>query len=123
MAISGGLAFLGSSGISLSNPTLNGGAWTRLGYTYDWADNGRKYGLSEFLINKNAKAQVAFIESTQEFVTQLADDRFTDLAEQNGQNALAVCKKTNLRQNKNEKDLIRWRTQSGIDNGKRGAVH
>ena len=36
---------------------------------------------SEFLINKNAEAQVAFIESTQEFVTQLADDSFTDLAE------------------------------------------
>ena len=55
--------------------------WTRLGYTYDWSDNGTKYGLSEFLINKNAEAQVAFIESTQEFVTQLADDSFTDLAE------------------------------------------
>ena len=24
--------------------------WTRLGYTYDWADNGKEYGLSESLI-------------------------------------------------------------------------
>lgn len=28
--------------------------WTRLGYTYDWADNGTEYGLTEFLIEKNA---------------------------------------------------------------------
>lgn len=32
--------------------------WTRLGYTYDWADNGTDYGLSEFIIFKGAEATV-----------------------------------------------------------------
>lgn len=32
--------------------------WTRLGYTYDWADNGTEYGLSEFIIRKGAAFRV-----------------------------------------------------------------
>ncbi|GHV76056.1 hypothetical protein AGMMS49942_08770 [Spirochaetia bacterium] len=42
--------------------------WTRLGYTYDWADNGREYGLSEFLVKKNATVQVEWTKTAGEFV-------------------------------------------------------
>lgn len=45
--------------------------WTRLGYTYDWANNGAEYGLSEFLINQGAEVQVAFTQSTDEFLASL----------------------------------------------------
>lgn len=47
--------------------------WTRLGYTYDWADNGKEYGLTEFLIKKGAQAEVAFTETTDEFLRRLYD--------------------------------------------------
>ena len=43
--------------------------WTRLGYTYDWADNGTKYGLSEFLIFSGAGATVEYTYSIEDFVT------------------------------------------------------
>ena len=39
-----------------------------MGYTYDWADNGTEYGLSEFLIFKGADATVAYTDPVQEFV-------------------------------------------------------
>lgn len=42
--------------------------WTRLGYTYDWADNGTEYGLSEFLVFSGAKAKVEYTYSVDEFV-------------------------------------------------------
>ncbi len=42
--------------------------WTRLGYTYDWADNGEEYGLSEFLILDGANVEVEFTKTTEEFV-------------------------------------------------------
>ena len=42
--------------------------WTRLGYTYDWADNGRDYGLSEFLIFSGEKATVAYTYDVDDFV-------------------------------------------------------
>lgn len=32
--------------------------WTRLGYTYDWADNGKDYGLSEFLVAQDSVVEV-----------------------------------------------------------------
>ncbi|MBR4798868.1 MAG: hypothetical protein IK047_01255, partial [Clostridia bacterium] len=41
--------------------------WTRLGYTYDWADNGTEYGLSEFLVFSGAKAKVEYTYSVDEF--------------------------------------------------------
>lgn len=47
--------------------------WTRLGYTYDWADNGKEYGLTEFLIKKGAQAEVAFTETTGDFLQRLWD--------------------------------------------------
>ena len=42
--------------------------WTRLGYTYDWADNGREYGLSEFIIFSGASVSVDHTCSIDEFV-------------------------------------------------------
>ena len=42
--------------------------WTRLGYTYDWADNGKDYGLSEFLIFSGAAAKVEYTYSVEEYV-------------------------------------------------------
>lgn len=45
--------------------------WTRLGYTYDWADNGAEYGLSEFLVKKGAKVDVEFTYTTEEFLDWL----------------------------------------------------
>lgn len=45
--------------------------WTRLGYTYDWADNGKEYGLTEFLIKQGAQMEVAFTETTSEFLQRL----------------------------------------------------
>lgn len=46
--------------------------WTRLGYTYDWADNGTDYGLSEFLISAEALIEVDFVMSTEAFVDWMA---------------------------------------------------
>ena len=42
--------------------------WTRLGYTYDWADNGTEYGLTEFLIFSGAHAKVEYTYSVDDFV-------------------------------------------------------
>ncbi len=41
--------------------------WTRLGYTYDWADNSREYGLTEFIIKKDAPFTVEKTYSNEEF--------------------------------------------------------
>lgn len=45
--------------------------WTRLGYTYDWADNGSEYGLSEFLIRQGAVVEVEDTKTTDEFLAQM----------------------------------------------------
>lgn len=45
--------------------------WTRLGYTYDYADNGVEYGLSEFLINADSKVDVEFTYTVDEMVEYL----------------------------------------------------
>ena len=42
--------------------------WTRLGYTYDWSAEGSKYGLSEFLVRKDAIVLVDFTMTVDEFV-------------------------------------------------------
>ncbi|MDD3570194.1 MAG: hypothetical protein PHY44_03735 [Lachnospiraceae bacterium] len=47
--------------------------WTRLGYTYDWADNGTEYGLSEFIIKKDSYVDVAYTLSTEEFFKTLTN--------------------------------------------------
>ena len=42
--------------------------WTRLGYTYDWAENGEEYGLSEFLLIDGAEVTVEFTKTLEEFL-------------------------------------------------------
>lgn len=45
--------------------------WTRLGYTYDWADNGEEYGLTEFLIKDKSNVTVEFTMTTDEFLQHI----------------------------------------------------
>ena len=49
--------------------------WTRLGYTYDWANNGKVYGLTEFLIKEGAEVEVAFTETTSDFLNRLYEGK------------------------------------------------
>ncbi len=42
--------------------------WTRLGYTFDWADNDTEYGLSEFLILNGSSVEVEYTKTTEEFL-------------------------------------------------------
>jgi hypothetical protein len=46
--------------------------WTRLGYTYDWGSSDKEYGLSEFLIRKDATVTVEYTKTIDEFLTLLA---------------------------------------------------
>lgn len=48
--------------------------WTRLGYTYDWADNGTEYGMTEFIVGQDAQVEVAFTETTEEFLNRLSEE-------------------------------------------------
>ncbi len=48
--------------------------WTRLGYTYDWADNGMEYGLTEFVVDQGAEVEVAFTETTEEFLERMTEE-------------------------------------------------
>lgn len=41
--------------------------WTGLGYTYDWADNGTEYGLSEFILKNGAQVTVEKTYTNEEF--------------------------------------------------------
>lgn len=50
----------------------DGYPWTRLGYTYDWADNGTEYGLTEFIIKPGAQVTVEQTVSTDAYLAQLA---------------------------------------------------
>ncbi len=45
--------------------------WTRMGYTYDWADNGTEYGLSEFMILPGSEIEVTWTVPTDEFLGML----------------------------------------------------
>lgn len=45
--------------------------WTRLGYTYDWADNGTEYGMTEFIVESGAEVKVEFTETTEEFLNKI----------------------------------------------------
>lgn len=49
----------------------DGYPWTRLGYTYDWADNGTEYGLTEFILPTGAKATVERTVTTQAYLDSL----------------------------------------------------
>lgn len=48
--------------------------WTRLGYTYDWADNGREYGLSEFLILPDSVIEVEWTLPTDAFIEWMEEN-------------------------------------------------
>lgn len=52
--------------------------WTRIGYTYDWADNGTEYGLSEYLINSGSTVEIEFTYTTEEFINYLAHGSLYD---------------------------------------------
>ena len=41
----------------------NGYPWTRLGYTYDWGNDGGHVGLSEFVIKKGAAVEIYSVSS------------------------------------------------------------
>lgn len=47
--------------------------WTRLGYTYDWADNGKEYGMTEFIVNPGSEVEVEFTETTEEFLKRITN--------------------------------------------------
>ena len=47
---------------------------TRLGYTYDWADNGSAYGLSEFIVKKDSDVKVAYTVDLKEMLNKLDND-------------------------------------------------
>ncbi len=46
--------------------------WTRLGYTYDWADGTDEYGLTEFIILPNSEVEVEWTVTTAEFWEMLS---------------------------------------------------
>lgn len=48
--------------------------WTRLGYTYDWADNGTEYGLTEFLVDQGAEVEVESTETTENFLARITKE-------------------------------------------------
>lgn len=55
--------------------------WTGLGYTYDWADNGTEYGLSEFILKNGAHVTVEKTYTNEEFyayITQQSEDEEND---------------------------------------------
>lgn len=47
--------------------------WTRLGYTYDWADNGTEYGMTEFIVNPGSEVEVEFTVTTEEFLKRITN--------------------------------------------------
>lgn len=55
--------------------------WTRLGYTYDWADNGQAYGLSEFIVKQDSDVKVAYTVELDEMIQKLEDNTWNPEAE------------------------------------------
>ena len=55
--------------------------WTRLGYTYDWADNGQEYGLSEFIVKKDSNIKVAYTVELDQMLKKLENDSWNPQAE------------------------------------------
>ena len=45
--------------------------WTRLGYTYDWSQSVPTYGLSEFIVVRDAQVLVNFTKQTKAFLSWL----------------------------------------------------
>lgn len=52
--------------------------WTRLGYTYDWADDDSDYGLTEFMISGENSVQVVATYTNEEFLTLIKKGRAVD---------------------------------------------
>ncbi|SHL35794.1 hypothetical protein [Fibrobacter sp. UWH4] len=50
-----------------------GHPWTRLGYTYDWGNPDRKYGLSEFIVKEGAPIEVKFTRNNKAFLKWIKD--------------------------------------------------
>lgn len=48
--------------------------WTRLGYTYDWAEGDDEYGLSEFLILADSVIEVEWTKTTDEFIDWMEEN-------------------------------------------------
>lgn len=53
---------------SSSYDTLKGYPWTQLGYTYDWEDNGKEIGLSEFVIKPSSFITIDQVETLEQFI-------------------------------------------------------
>ena len=64
---------------SLEQAEIDGMLFTKLGYFYDWADNGRDYGLTSFTLMTGAKVEVKDTLSVAEYREELArcDDNET----------------------------------------------
>lgn len=45
----------------------------RMRYTYDWADNGTNYGLTEFIIRDGSPVDVEFTYTNEKFLNWLAE--------------------------------------------------
>ncbi len=45
--------------------------WTRLGYTYDWFEDEKDYGLTEFIILPNSIVEIEWTVTTAEFLEML----------------------------------------------------
>lgn len=54
-------------------------SWTRLGYTYDWAENGNEYGLSEFYIPEGSEVQAVYTCTREEFQKKLKNGSWNPL--------------------------------------------
>ena len=53
--------------LKMQSYSANGYPWTRLGYTYDWGNNHRHIGLSEFVIMPGATVEINAISSTMDY--------------------------------------------------------
>ena len=47
--------------------------WTRLGYTYDWNEDGNEYGLTEFIILPGSEVEIEWTITTVEFIEWLSE--------------------------------------------------
>ncbi len=52
-----------------------------MGYTYDWADNGQAYGLSEFIVKQDSDVKVAYTVELGEMIQKLEDNTWNPEAE------------------------------------------
>lgn len=48
--------------------------WTRLGYTYDWAENSGEYGLTEFLVKEGAQVTIAYTDTISNYIKRLEQE-------------------------------------------------